>query len=125
MISYRLGDIDGMWVASLLIEIPFMTLRVALRHRGLKFHLHRTDLHACMIQMFGSLVMTWLHIHFSLSRMTCHSMILIHPLIHTLLRMHVLFMRILNHYTQIFRITMTWMLEKIGSWRNKIKQMLK
>jgi hypothetical protein len=60
MISYRLGDIDGMWFASLLIEIMFMTLRVALRQRGLKCHLHRTGLHACMILIFGSLVMIWL-----------------------------------------------------------------
>jgi hypothetical protein len=57
MISYRLGDVDGVWVASSLIEIPFMTLRVALKQKGLKCHLQRTGLHASMIHTFGSMVM--------------------------------------------------------------------
>jgi hypothetical protein len=48
MISYRLGDVDGMWVASLLIEIPFTTLIEGSSQvkKGLSFHLQRTGLHA-------------------------------------------------------------------------------
>jgi hypothetical protein len=53
----QVGRHRWMWVASLLIEIPFMTLRVALRQRGLKCHLQRTGIHVCMIQIFSVLMM--------------------------------------------------------------------
>ena len=88
-----------------------MTLRVALKKKGLKFHIQRTSLHACMVQMFGSPLMTWLHISSSLSRMTCRSILRVicsHPLIHTLLRMQICFMRTSNRCTQILRNTRTW-----------------
>jgi hypothetical protein len=67
-----------------------MTLRVALRKRGLKFHLQRVVLHACMINVFGILVMIWLHICSSPSRMTCRNILRVifnYPFIHSLLRM--------------------------------------
>jgi hypothetical protein len=108
MISYRLEDLDGMWVTSLLIDIPFMTLRVALKNKRLKCHFQRDGLHACMIHMFDNLVMTWLQISSAPSRMTCHSMMFIHPLVHTLLRMHICFMRNFDHCAQILRNTRTW-----------------
>jgi hypothetical protein len=44
-------------VTSFFTETPFMTLRVALRAKGVDFHLQRNGLHACMIHMFGILMM--------------------------------------------------------------------
>jgi hypothetical protein len=61
-----------------------------------------------MIQMFGNLLMTCLQICFALSRMTCRSMIFIHPLVHTLLRMQICFMSTSNHCAQVLRNTRTW-----------------
>jgi hypothetical protein len=57
MISYMLGDVDGMWFVSFFIKIPFTTLKVVLKQKGLSCHFHRTGLHAYMIHMFGILRM--------------------------------------------------------------------
>jgi hypothetical protein len=88
-----------------------MTLRVALKQRGLSFHHQRSGPHTYMIQMFGNLVMIWLQICSTPSRMTCHSILKVifsHPLVHTLLRMQICFMRTSNHSAQILRNTRTW-----------------
>ena len=86
-----------------------MTLRVAPRQRG--FHHHRSGPRTYMIQMFGYLVMIWLQICSTPSRMTCHNILTVifnHPLVHTLLRVHICFMRTSNHCAQILRNTRTW-----------------
>jgi hypothetical protein len=61
--------------------------------------------------MCGSLVMIWLQICSAPSRMTCHSILRVifsHPLMHTLLRMHICFMRTSDRCAQILRNTRTW-----------------
>jgi hypothetical protein len=71
----------------------------------------RSDPHTYMIQIFGGLVMIWLQICSAPSRMTCHSILRVifnHPLIHTLLKMQVCFMRTSNRCAQILRNTRTW-----------------
>jgi hypothetical protein len=57
MISYMSGGIDGMWFVSLLTRIPFATLKVVLKQKGLSCRLQRIGLHAYMIQMLDILVM--------------------------------------------------------------------
>jgi hypothetical protein len=111
MISCRLGYVDGMWVSSLLKDIPFMEFRVVLTQRGLDFHHQRSGPHTYMIKMFGNLVMIWLHIFSTPLRMTCHDILRVmsfHPLIHTLLRMQICFMRNFNCCSHILRNTRTW-----------------
>jgi hypothetical protein len=104
-----MADADGILVISNLIETPFMTLRVALRKRGC--HHQRSGPHTYMIQIFGFLVMIWLQICSTPSRMTCDNIprvIFNHPLVHTLLRMQICFMRTSNRCAQILRNTRTW-----------------
>jgi hypothetical protein len=90
---------------------PIYDIEGSSQVEGLKCHLQRTGLHTCMIQIFGSLVMIWLQICSSPSRMTCHNIlrvIFIHPLIHTLLRMQICSMRTFSHYAQILIDTRSW-----------------
>jgi hypothetical protein len=51
MISYRLGDIDGILVISFLIETPFTTLRVALKKKGFEFS-SSEDWSSCMYDSY-------------------------------------------------------------------------
>jgi hypothetical protein len=90
---------------------PIYDIEGSSQEKGLKFHLQRTGLHACMIQMFGNLVMIWLQICSAPSRMTCRNILRVifsHPLIHTLLRMQICSMRIFNHCAQILIDTRSW-----------------
>jgi hypothetical protein len=101
-----------MWVASSLIEIPFMTLRVALKKRRLKCHFYRSGPHACMIHMLGSLMMTFLHIYSRMIDCIIFGMIFNHPLGHVMLiflGMRTCCMRTLNHLRSHFwKNTRTW-----------------
>jgi hypothetical protein len=63
-----------------------------------------------MIQMFGKPsddMVTDLFFPFE-DDLSQHSMIFIHPLVHTLLRMHICFMRTSNHCAHILRNTRMW-----------------
>jgi hypothetical protein len=88
-----------------------MSLRVALKQRGLSFRHQRCGPHTYIIRIFGGLVTIWLHIYSAPSRMTCHNILKVisnHPLVHTLLRMQIFFMRTSKRCAHILRNTRMW-----------------
>jgi hypothetical protein len=84
------------------MEILFTTLKLYLNKKSLSCLLHRTGIHAYMIQIFGTLMMIWLQICFVRSRMNFRSILMVifnHPLgvlMRILLGIHIFSMKRFN-----------------------------
>jgi len=95
MISYVLGDVNGIWLVSFFIDTRFTTLRLFFKQRVMRCHHRRTIIPIWIIQVIENLMMIWAYIGLIHSRMNCCNIVMsifghtLGVVIHTLLWTHI------------------------------------